>query len=273
MEEKDTKILKQERELELLRERNAELERRLSAPGGKQRSGRVSAETPPQSSSSEDEDDVNDHLYAVPKFVIRPKQQEQENEDPDRLAMPPSSAADDAFLATPAAPSLRRRAFRQADSADSGRETDASSTVSAEAIADRAGSSPESVRSEDLVRADVPESVYLAENAVNDVLEVSEREVESTYSRLERETSILPKTTKTRDVQFERFLNDAGMDTKSILSPSWMLTNHRQFKKPSDVKNRSRMRSVVGDLTVLEESEVNSEGEVTRVNYWTEQNL
>ena len=50
------------------------------------------------------------------------------------------------------------------------------------------------------------------------------------------------------------------------------MTNHRAVQKPSDIKNRSKLKapSSISNLSVLEEHQVSGEGQVTTVTYWTE---
>jgi hypothetical protein len=49
------------------------------------------------------------------------------------------------------------------------------------------------------------------------------------------------------------------------------MTNHRAVQKPSDIKNRSKLKtSAISNLSVLEEHQVSGEGQVTTVTYWTE---
>ena len=49
------------------------------------------------------------------------------------------------------------------------------------------------------------------------------------------------------------------------------MTNHRAVQKPSDIKNRSKLKtSATSNLSVLEEHQVSGEGQVTTVTYWTE---
>lgn len=43
---------------------------------------------------------------------------------------------------------------------------------------------------------------------------------------------------------FDRFLDASGLTTKSILTPSRLLSNHKNMLKPKDVKHRSRVRQV-----------------------------
>ena len=53
------------------------------------------------------------------------------------------------------------------------------------------------------------------------------------------------------------------------------MTNHRAVQKPSDIKNRSKLKapSSISNLSVLEEHQVSGEGQVTTVTYWTEPHL
>ena len=47
-------------------------------------------------------------------------------------------------------------------------------------------------------------------------------------------------------VQFDRFLDVSGLMTKSILTPSRLLSNHKNMLKPKDVKHRSKVKAVLG---------------------------
>ena len=98
---------------------------------------------------------------------------------------------------------------------------------------------------------------------------------------------------------YDDYLNYAGLNQKSVISPTApapqqpnttappppplnnnnqirTMTNHRTVQKPSDIKNRSKLKStssttVVSNLAVLEEHQVSAgDGQVTTVTYWTE---
>lgn len=72
---------------------------------------------------------------------------------------------------------------------------------------------------------------------------------------------------------YNNYLDQAGLQQKSIVSPSRQLTNHRAVQKPSDIKYRSKLKSSVvsSNLAVLEEHQVtDGGGQVTTVTYWTE---
>eukprot|EP00095_Tigriopus_kingsejongensis_P000355 maker-scaffold1125_size61249-snap-gene-0.15 protein:Tk00355 transcript:maker-scaffold1125_size61249-snap-gene-0.15-mRNA-1 annotation:"PREDICTED: hypothetical protein LOC100748446" len=88
---------------------------------------------------------------------------------------------------------------------------------------------------------------------------------EAKPSQILSESTNLPQPSR-----FSQFIRESGLDQKSIVSPSWMLTNHKEHRKPSDVKSRAKFRSVVSDLTVLEEHQLNGNGKVTKVMYWSE---
>ncbi|XP_059094140.1 uncharacterized protein LOC131889140 isoform X1 [Tigriopus californicus] len=80
-----------------------------------------------------------------------------------------------------------------------------------------------------------------------------------------------PPNMTARDSRFSQFIEESGMNQKAIMSPSWLLTNHKHFRKPSEVKSRDKIRTVVSDLTVLEEHQFNNaNGKVTKVMYWSE---
>ena len=61
-------------------------------------------------------------------------------------------------------------------------------------------------------------------------------------------TILLPQmgdaTPKT--VQFDRFLDASGLTQKSILTPSRLLSNHKNMLKPKDIKHRNKVKSVLG---------------------------
>jgi len=44
-------------------------------------------------------------------------------------------------------------------------------------------------------------------------------------------------------VQFDRFLDVSGLTQKSILTPSRLLSNHKNMLKPKDVKLRSKVKA------------------------------
>ena len=70
---------------------------------------------------------------------------------------------------------------------------------------------------------------------------------------------------------YDSYLESIGLSTKSVVSPSRQLTNHRAVQKPSDIKFRAKLKStVVSNLAVLEEHQVTGDGQVTTVTYWTE---
>lgn len=70
---------------------------------------------------------------------------------------------------------------------------------------------------------------------------------------------------------YDSYLESVGLNTKSVISPSRQLTNHRAVQKPSDIKFRSKLKSsAVSSLAVLEEHQVTGDGQVTTVTYWTE---
>jgi len=46
-------------------------------------------------------------------------------------------------------------------------------------------------------------------------------------------------------VQFDRFLDVSGLTQKSILTPSRLLSNHKNMLKPKDVKHRSKVKAIV----------------------------
>ena len=92
---------------------------------------------------------------------------------------------------------------------------------------------------------------------------------------------------------YDEYLSYAGLNQKSIIPspPSATtghpptttglcnntnnqirtMTNHRAVQKPSDIKNRSKLKSsAISNLAVLEEHQVSGEGQVTTVTYWTE---
>ena len=70
---------------------------------------------------------------------------------------------------------------------------------------------------------------------------------------------------------YDSYLESIGLNTKSVVSPSRQLTNHRAVQKPSDIKFRAKLKStVVSNLAVLEEHQVTGDGQVTTVTYWTE---
>ena len=70
---------------------------------------------------------------------------------------------------------------------------------------------------------------------------------------------------------YDSYLESIGLNTKSVVSPSRQLTNHRAVQKPSDIKFRAKLKStVVSNLAVLEEHPVTGDGQVTTVTYWTE---
>ena len=70
---------------------------------------------------------------------------------------------------------------------------------------------------------------------------------------------------------YDSYLESIGLNTKSVISPSRQLTNHRGVQKPSDIKFRAKLKSTaVSSLAVLEEHQVTGDGQVTTVTYWTE---
>ena len=70
---------------------------------------------------------------------------------------------------------------------------------------------------------------------------------------------------------YDSYLESVGLNTKSVVSPSRQLTNHRAVQKPSDIKFRAKLKSTaVSSLAVLEEHQVTGDGQVTTVTYWTE---
>ncbi|XP_065201022.1 uncharacterized protein LOC135832010 isoform X2 [Planococcus citri] len=77
--------------------------------------------------------------------------------------------------------------------------------------------------------------------------------------------SIIIETTNSSTAKYEAFLEVTGLSQKSILTPSRILSNHRNVVKPKDVKYRNRVKSaVIGEKC--------ANGSITSptMKYWTE---
>lgn len=77
--------------------------------------------------------------------------------------------------------------------------------------------------------------------------------------------SAIIETTTNNNAKYETFLEVTGLSQKSILTPSRILSNHRNVVKPKDVKYRSRVKAAaVGEKC--------TNGTVTSptMKYWTE---
>ena len=62
---------------------------------------------------------------------------------------------------------------------------------------------------------------------------------------------ILPQigdATPTSGVQFDRFLDVTGLTQKSILTPSRLLSNHKNMLKPKDIKHRHMINKASSSL-------------------------
>ena len=70
----------------------------------------------------------------------------------------------------------------------------------------------------------------------------------------------------------ESLENEEAPPLNASKSPSFMLTNHRNFKKPSDVKLKSKIRAVISELSVLEEQQMDEDGKI-KVKYWSDETV
>lgn len=119
-------------------------------------------------------------------------------------------------------------------------------------------------------KPDLPKKVFKTkfdEGQTNNSPKDSGRETDSS----EYSDKHSPPNVNAHTSRFSQFIEESGMNQKTIMSPSWLLTNHKHFRKPSEVKSRDKIRAVVSDLTALEEHQFNkTNGKVTKVIYWTE---
>lgn len=108
-----------------------------------------------------------------------------------------------------------------------------------------------------------------------------DKEIESTYEyvakdsavRLEAEgeenkamASIVETSISPSNAKYETFLEVTGLSQKSILTPSRILSNHRNVIKPKDVKYRNRVKAATMNDKCNNECGVAS----PIMKYWTE---
>ena len=70
-------------------------------------------------------------------------------------------------------------------------------------------------------------------------------------------------------VQFDRFLDVSGLTQKSILTPSRLLSNHKNMLKPKDVKHRSKVKAVLGNCRLNDDSAIHHHS-TNQVRYYVE---
>lgn len=74
------------------------------------------------------------------------------------------------------------------------------------------------------------------------------------------------ETTNTNNAKYETFLEVTGLSQKSILTPSRILSNHRNVVKPKDVKYRNRVKAAAIGEKCTNGSTITS----PTMKYWTE---
>lgn len=70
-------------------------------------------------------------------------------------------------------------------------------------------------------------------------------------------------------VQFDRFLDVSGLTQKSILTPSRLLSNHKNMLKPKDVKHRSKVKAVLGSCRLNDDVAIHHHS-ANQVRYYVE---
>lgn len=105
------------------------------------------------------------------------------------------------------------------------------------------------------------------DNAIRLEAEGEENTDSSTIVEL-TSTATLSTTCSTNNAKYETFLEVTGLSQKSILTPSRILSNHRNVMKPKDVKYRSRVKAAAG----IADRCFSNGGTVTSptMKYWTE---